>query len=136
MASSGINQGIHYLTVAGTQVTHLINVDYDVTNALRKITTKDSTSSIDEYGAGTVNHVMSATAFFAEDATYGFNELQALCAAGTSAALVHLTGVSGDVTWTSTGYIASVGHRSPNLDGSETVEITFQITGVVTEGTT
>ena len=135
MASSGIEKGIHYITLAGTQITHLINVSYDVSNALRNITTKDSTSNQSEFGPGPATHTMSASAYFAEDASYGFNEIQALCAAGTSVAIVFTTGVSGDVNWTNTGYIATTGQQSPNLDGSGTIEVTLQLTGVVTQGT-
>lgn len=133
--SSGIEKGIHYITLTAVQVTHLINVDYQVANALRKITTKDSTSSQDEFGPGTVLHTFSAQAFFAEDAAEGFNEIQARCAAGTNTALVFTTGVTGDVNWTAAGFIATCGQTSPNLDGSGTIDFTYTATGVVTQGT-
>jgi len=133
--STGIEKGIHYITTGSDQITHLINVSYEVTNALRPITTKQSTSNQAEFGAGIATHTMTAQAYFAEDAAVGFNELQVLCAAGTTSALVFTTGVTGDVNWTNTGFVASVGQTSPNIDGSGTVDITFQLTGVVTQGT-
>lgn len=135
MATSGIANGLHYITIGGTQITHLINVDYNVTNNLRNITTKESTGNAEEWGGGTISNVMTAQAYFAEDAGYGFNELQAACVAATTVSIVFTTGVSGDVKWTASAKVANVGQVSPNLDGSGTVDVTFNITGVVTEGT-
>ena len=135
MASTGINQGIHNIYIGNDLITHLINVDFDVKNALRKITNKASTNSQDEFLPGTVNYTMGASAFFAEDSDYGFNELQVLCKDGTNFTISWWPTLDrpGDIKYSADCLIKSVGQRSPNLDGSETIDCEFQLTGSVSQ---
>jgi len=130
-----INQGITKIEVGGTAITYLINTEFVRTNELLDVTNKDSAGNAREFKGGILNGTMTAEAFFEEDATYGFRQLEALCSGGTSATFVHTSGVSGDRSWSATGFIREVGKRSPNLDGSETIAVTVQLSGAVTEGT-
>jgi hypothetical protein len=130
-----INQGVTKITVGGTAITYLINTEFVRTNELRDVTNKDSTGNSREFTGGILNGTMNAEAFFEEDATYGFRQLEGLCSGGTSATFIHTSETSGDRNWSATGYVREVGKRSPNLDGSETVSVQIQLSGAVTEGT-
>ncbi len=135
MSSTGINQGITKITVGGTAITFLINTEFVRTNELMDITNKDSTGNSREFKGGLLNGTMNAEAYFAEGATYGFRQLEALCSGGTSATFIHTSEVSGDRAWSASGLVREIGKRSPNLDGSETVACQIQLTGAVSETT-
>ena len=130
-----INQGLTKITVGGTAITYLINTEFVRQNELRDVTNKDSTGNSQEFTGGILNGTMTGEAWFEENATYGFRQLEALCSGGTSATFIHTTESSGDRAWSATGYVREVGKRSPNLDGSETISVQIQLSGAVTETT-
>ena len=135
MASSGFNQGITKITVGGTTITYLINAEFNQSQQLRDTTNKDSTGNWRTFAKGLLNATMTAEAFFDEGAAYGFGDLWDLQKSGATVTYIFTSGVSGDNGYSATGLVQDLGKRSPNLDGSETVATTVQLSGAVTETT-
>jgi hypothetical protein len=132
MASTGIMEGrLTYITLAGTQLSHGTTNDWTNSSAMIDITTADSANDA-EFLAGIRSRTVSGSFMFAEDATYGYEDLYDLWVAGTAVALVSTTGVTGDMEYTASALISELSKSNPNGEASSCA-VSFQITGVVTK---
>lgn len=134
MATTGIVNGtLGLISVGGTVVSHLTNVDVSFEMATRDATTKDSGGDKDVL-EGLKSFSGSASGYFAEDATYGFEDLYDAYTARTAVTVLWTSEVSGDVTYSGSAYITSLS-RSAGVEESVTFEVSFEGTGSVTKGT-
>jgi predicted secreted protein len=139
MASTGINNGTLtalYIFVANvlTKVAHLTTNDFNTTMNTRAASTKDS-GGFEEVLEGSKSWEMSASGYFAEDATgIGYEELFDYWSARGKVLVVTSSVVNGDKRYKGQGYITSLNRSSPTED-SETFDVTIQGTGAISKYT-
>lgn len=135
MASTGKNSGtLVALYVGGTKVSHLTSNDFSLEQALRDATTKDS-SGWQESLEGLRSASFSCEGYFAEDATYGFDNLTAsIITSRATLTIRYSSEVVGDKYYEASCYITNLSRSAP-LEETETFSCSLQVTGAVTEGT-
>lgn len=134
MASTGILNGtLAKVQVAGTTIAHLTSNSLTFDMSTRDASTKDSNgwkSSLE----GQKAFSGSAEGFFAEDASYGYEDLFDVFAARTAVTITYTTDVSGDIEYSGSCYITSL-ERTDGLEESSTFSVSFEGTGAVTKAT-
>lgn len=134
MATAGkFNGNILEISFAGTVLTHALQHSESHSMSTIDVTTKDS-SSQEEVIAGLRGSEISASGYFAEDATYGYEDLYDLYAAGSSVTVLVASTVSGDVTYSYTAFVTSL-NRTGEMDTAVGFEVSLKPTGTVTKGT-
>ena len=134
MATAGkFNGNILEISFGGTVLTHALQHSESHSMSPIDVTTKDS-SSQEEVIAGLRGSEISASGYFAEDATYGYEDLYDLYAAGTSVTVLVASTVTGDVTYSYTAFVTSLS-RTAEMDTAVGFEVSLKPTGTVTKGT-
>lgn len=134
MATAGkFNGNILEISFGGTVLTHALQHSESHSMSPIDVTTKDS-SSQEEVIAGLRGSEISASGYFAEDATYGYEDLYDLYAAGTSVTVLVASTVTGDVTYSYTAFVTSL-NRTAEMDTAVGFEVSLKPTGTVTKGT-
>lgn len=95
-------------------------------------TTCKSAGAWADSNAGTKSWTMSGTGNFADDATYGFLDLQALWVGGTTAEFIMSTGATGDTEHYGNGIITELELNSSGNDAAVTFSFTVTGKGVLT----
>lgn len=111
--------------VNGTAVADASSHDLEVSQAMRDVTTKDS-SAWKEVLPGLREWGVSGDGLTALDAAYGVEDLIDLIRNASSVALRFTTNTSGDVYWHGTAYADSVSQSSP---ANETPTYSFSFVG-------
>lgn len=126
MPSTGFLNGNNLrVYVDGTAVADATSHDLEVSQAMRDVTTKDS-SAWKEVLPGLREWSVSGDGLVALDATYGTEELIDLIINATNVSLKFTTNTSGDVYWTGSAYADSVSVSSP---ANETPTYSFSFVG-------
>jgi predicted secreted protein len=134
MATAGkFNGNILEISFGGTVLTHALQHSESHSMSPIDVTTKDS-SSQEEVIAGLRGSEISASGYFAEDATYGYEDLYDLYAAGSSVTVLVASTVTGDVTYSYTAYVTSLS-RTAEMDTAVGFEVSLKPTGEVSKGT-
>jgi predicted secreted protein len=132
MATSGkFNGNILEISFGGTVLTHALQHSESHSMSPIDVTTKDS-SSQEEVIAGLRGSEISASGYFAEDASYGYEDLYILYADGSSVTVLVSSGVTGDVTYSYTAYITSLS-RTAEMDTAVGFEVSLKPTGAVSK---
>lgn len=134
MASTGKSNGtLVSLYIDGTEVAHATSHSLSLSMATRDTTTKDS-GGWEEVAEGLRSGECSIEGFFAEDASYGFDDLFALYNNRSSFTAKLSTEVTGDKYYQATAYLTSLEKTSP-VEDTETFSGSIKFTGTITEGT-
>ena len=134
MATSGkFNGNILEISFGGTVLTHALQHSESHSMSPIDVTTKDS-SSQEEVIAGLRGSEISASGYFAEDATYGYEDLYDIYVAGSSVTVLVASTETGDVTYSYTAYVTSLS-RTAEMDTAVGFEVSLKPTGTVTKGT-
>jgi hypothetical protein len=135
MATTGIIDGtLVTLKIGASAIAHGTALNEDGTMGTRNITTKDTASGT-EYKATRTDATVSFEGMIAFDAVTGYSTVRTAYEAGTENALSWGTFVSGDPEYSASGIITSLSSQYP-LDDNAAFDVTFQITGAITTGTT
>lgn len=133
MATAGkFNGNILEISFGGTVLTHALQHSESHSMSPIDVTTKDS-SSQEEVIAGLRGSEISASGYFAEDATYGYEDLFDIYAAGSSVTVLVSSGVTGDVTYSYTAFVTSL-NRTAEMDTAVGFEVSLKPTGEVSKG--
>jgi len=133
MATAGkFNGNVLEISFGGTVLTHALQHSESHSMSPIDVTTKDS-SSQEEVIAGLRGSEISASGYFAEDATYGYEDLFDLYAAGSSVTVLVASTESGDVTYSYTAYVTSLS-RTAEMDTAVGFEVSLKPTGEVAKG--
>lgn len=124
-----------YVDVSGTltKVNHLTDASISFTHEPRDITTKDS-AGYRELLEGLRSWSASGSGLFAEDATYGYNDLETLLQNRTKVTIRFMTNVTGDTYWEGEAYISSLDKTSSGAEDNVTFSISMEGTGSPTIG--
>ena len=138
MASSGINNGTLtalYVYVANTptKIAHLTGNEISQSMNTRPASTKDS-GGWEEILPGSKSWTFSGSGFFAEDASFGYEDLFDLWTSRTQVLVVQTTNVNGDKKYKGVGYITDLSREAPTED-SETFSVTINGTAALTKFT-
>lgn len=134
MATAGIqNATITYFSDGGTQITHLTEITFDMSTDMIDITTKDS-GGYREILPGLRSMSGSGTAYYAEDATEGFEEMYANFTGRTAVTLRRTTGVSGDTYIETTAYLSNLSETAGTED-VRSYTFTYEVSAAPTSGT-
>lgn len=132
MASTGKNNGtLIGLYVGGTKISHLTSNDFSVEHSTREASTKDS-AGYREVLEGMRSASFSADGYFAEDATYGYEDLYDAWVARTALTVRWSSAVTGDQYYEATAYLTSLQTTAP-LEDTQTFSASFDITGTITK---
>jgi hypothetical protein len=134
MATTGIVNGtLIAIYVGGTKVANLVSNDLDISMATRETTNKDTSGWKTALGS-TMSWTASAEGMFAEDATYGFDDLFAVLTARNAVTVMTSSQVSGDKKYTGSALLTSL-TRSHGLEENTSFSCSFEGTGALTEAT-
>lgn len=134
MATAGIVNGtLGLLSFGGTIVSHLTSVDLSFEMSTREATSKDSGGDKDVL-EGLKSVSGSCSGYFAEDATFGYEDLYDLYDARTAIVMLWTSAVAGDVTYSVSAYITSLS-RTSGVEESMTFDCSVEGTGTVTKAT-
>lgn len=134
MATSGIVNGtLIALYVGGTKIANLISNDLDLTMSTRETTHKD-TSGWKTILGSTMSWTCSAEGMFAEDATYGFDDLFAVFTARAAVTVMTSSQVTGDKKYSGSALLTGLS-RSHGYEENAQFSCTFEGTGALTEAT-
>lgn len=103
---------------------------------VRETTSKDSQGRA-SFLEGKRSWTMSGTAWYADDATKGSDELFALVETTRAQGTFLIgTGTSGNAEWSGEGYLTQWELSSPNAEENAAYTFSVQGTGILTKGTT
>jgi len=132
MSSTGILNGtLAKIQVAGTTVAHLTSNSLTFDMSTRDASRKDS-NGWKEALEGQKSFSGSAEGFFAEDATYGYEDLYDVFVARTKVVVTWTTDIVGDMEYSGDCFITSL-ERTDGLEESSTFSVSFEGTGAVTK---
>lgn len=132
MASTGILNGtLAKIQVGGVTIAHLTSNSLTFDMSTREASTKDS-NGWKESLSGQKSFSGSAEGFFAEDATYGYEDLYGVFVARTLVTVTWTTDIVGDMQYEGSCYITSL-ERTDGLEESSTFSVSFEGTGAVTK---
>lgn len=121
------------LYIGGTLITNLTSNDFSVEHSPREATTKNS-SGWSESLEGLRSATFSASGYFEEDAAYNFENLYAAISTRATVTVRYSSEVAGDKYYEASAWVTSMSRSAP-LEETETFEMSFQVTGAITEGT-
>ncbi len=134
-ASTGINRGgLSALYEGGVKITHLTNASFSIDLGVRDATSKDSSVWIDNL-AGLGSWSMDGEAWFAENATEGYEELFDLMIARTAVTIKYSSAVADDIEYSGTGYITGLVRSSALDSDNESYTVTVTGTGALAKAT-
>ena len=128
-----INGTLVKIEVGGSEVAHLTSVTQSFSMATRDASSKDS-AGWKESLEGQKSWTMAGDGLFAEDSTYGYEDLYDAWLARTQVTVKQTDSVVGDVEYSGAAYITSLERSSPNED-TATFSVTFEGTGAITKAT-
>lgn len=132
MASTGILNGtLAKIQVNGVTIAHLTSNSLTLDHSTRDASTKDS-AGFKESLEGQLSFSGSAEGFFAEDASFGFEDLFDTFIARDKVAVTWTTDVIGDVEYSGDAFITSL-ERTDGLEESSTFSVSLEGTGAVTK---
>jgi TP901-1 family phage major tail protein len=126
-----INGTLAKISVAGSTIAHLTSNSITFDMSTRDASTKDSSGSKESL-SGQKSFSGSAEGFFAEDATYGYEDLYDVFAARTKVELIYTNANAGDMQYRGDVFITSL-ERTDGLEESTTFSVSFEGTGAVTK---
>ena len=134
MATTGIMNGtLLGVYVGSTLIAHATEGSISLSMDTRDATTKDSSGSRDLLEA-TKSGTISVSALYAEDATYGIDDLMTAWSGRTQLTVKFSTEVSGDHYWSAAAYVTSL-EVSSGMEDNVTYSATFELTGAITYST-
>lgn len=122
---------LYKITIGGTEITNLTSASVEWNTDTRDVTTKDS-GGLSEILPTTYSSTMSFEAIVALDAAEGLEELYDDLKARTAVTVVMTTGVTGDVQWSSSGYLTALSMEAGTQD-NVTMSGTITLTGDTTK---
>lgn len=132
MPSTGVLNGtLCKIEVGGTVIAYGTSNGVSFSHATRDASSKDSSGWKDGL-EGQMSWTMSAECFFAEDASYGFEDLYDVFIARNSVTVTYTTNVTGDQEYSGSAYITSL-ERTDGLEESTTFSVSFEGTGATTK---
>ena len=132
MASTGILNGtLAKIQVGGVTVAHLTSNSLTLDHSTRDSSTKDSAGWKDSL-EGQMSFSGSAEGFFAEDASYGYEDLYGEFILRSKVVVTWTTDVTGDQEYSGSCYITSL-ERTDGLEESSTFSVSLEGTGAVTK---
>jgi len=133
MATAGLfNGNLLGIYVGGVLVTHALQHSENHSVAMIDTTTKDSAGD-EEVLPGLRGSELSASGYFAEDATYGYEDFYDVFRTGAALTVLVSSAVTGDVTYSYSAYITSLS-RTAEHDTSVPYEVSLKPTGPATKG--
>ena len=134
MASTGILNGtLAKIEVGGVTVAHLTSNSLTLDHSTRDASTKDS-AGWKESLEGQIAFSGSAEGFFAEDASYGYEDLYGEFILRSKIVVTWTTSVVGDQEYSGNCYITSL-ERTDGLEESSTFSVSLEGTGAITKAT-
>jgi len=134
MATTGIMNGtLLGVYVGSTLIAHATEGSISLSMDTRDATTKDSSGTRDLLEA-TKSCTISVSALYAEDATYGVDDLMTAWSGRTQLTVKFSTEVSGDHYWSASAYVTSL-EVSSGMEDNVTYSATFELTGAITYST-
>ncbi len=134
MASTGILNGtLAKIEVGGVTVAHLTSNSLTLDHSTRDASTKDS-AGWKESLEGQIAFSGSAEGFFAEDASYGYEDLYGEFILRSKIVVTWTTSVVGDQEYSGDCYITSL-ERTDGLEESSTFSVSLEGTGAITKAT-
>jgi len=131
MATTGkMNATLMGWYVGATQISHATEGSISIAMDTRDVTTKDS-AGWRELLESTRSWSGSASAMYANDATYGLADLEAALVARTAVTVKFSTEVSGDDYYSGSAFITSL-EASGGVEDTVTYSISFEGTGAIT----
>jgi TP901-1 family phage major tail protein len=132
MPSTGILNGtLAKIQVGGVVVAHLTSNSLQIDHSVRDASTKDSAGWKDSL-EGQKAFSGSGEGYFAEDASYGFEDLWDALIARNQVTVTWTTDVTGDMEYSGSCYITSLS-RTDGLEESSTFSVSFDGTGAITK---
>lgn len=134
MATTGIMNGTLLGVYSGsTLIAHATEGSISLSMDTRDVTTKDS-SGTRELLEATKSGTISVSALYAEDATYGVDDLMGAWSGRSQITVKFSTEVSGDHYWSATAYVTSLEVNSA-MEDNVSYSATFELTGAITYST-
>lgn len=134
MATTGVvNGALIKLKIGGSTVAYLTTNDFNINNALRDTTNKD-TAGWATYLGGLLSGSFSYEVLHVEGATEGLSTVFGLLTAGTVTAFDITSAVSGDKHYSGNFLFESIKVSYPQ-NQNVVVSGTCKVTGAITEGT-
>ena len=132
MATAGkMNTTLMGVYAATTKIAHANDASVSLSMDARSVTTKDS-GGYAEYLEGLRSGTITCGALYADDATYGVNDLMTIYTARSAVTVLFSTEVTGDDHWSASCYITALEINSGGQEDTVSYTATFQITGVIT----
>ena len=116
-----------------TLIAHATEGSISLNLDTRDATTKDSSGTRDLL-EGVKSGTISVSALYADDATYGVDELMAAWSGRSTLTVKFSTEVTGDSYWEASAYVTSL-EVSAGMEDNATYSATFELTGAITYGT-
>lgn len=117
----------------GTLIAHATEGSISLNLDTRDATTKDSSGTRDLL-EGVKSGTVSVSALYADDATYGVDELMSAWSGRSTLTIKFSTEVTGDSYWEASAYVTSL-EVSAGMEDNATYSATFELTGAITYGT-
>ena len=134
MATTGIMNGtLLGVYAGGTLIAHATEGSISLSMDTRDATSKDSSGSRDLLEA-TKSGTISVSALYAEDATYGVDDLMTAWSGRTALTVKFSTEVTGDHYWEASAYVTSLEVNS-GMEDNVSYSATFELSGAITYGT-
>ena len=116
--------------VGGTKISHATEGSISLNMDTRDVTTKDS-AGYRELLEATRSWSMSASAMYADDATYGVNALETAWENRTALTIRFSTEVTGDDYFEGTAYLTSL-ELNGGVEDTVSYSVSFEGTGTIT----
>lgn len=126
-----VNGTLTKIEIGGSEIAHLTSVSQSFNMATRDTSNKDS-GGWRELREAQKSWSMSGEGLFAEDSTYGYEDLFDVLVARTQVTVKQTNSNSGDVEYSGSAYITSLERTAPNEDNI-TFSITLEGTGEITK---
>lgn len=134
MATAGIMNGtLIGVYAGGTLIAHATEGSISLNLDTRDATTKDSSGTRDLL-EGVKSGTVSVSALYADDATYGVDELMTAWSGRSTLTIKFSTEVTGDSYWEASAYVTSL-EVSAGMEDNATYSATFELSGTITYGT-
>ena len=134
MATAGIMNGtLIGVYAGGTLIAHATEGSISLNLDTRDATTKDSSGTRDLL-EGVKSGTISVSALYADDATYGVDELMTAWSGRSTLTIKFSTEVTGDSYWEASAYVTSL-EVSAGMEDNATYSATFELSGTITYGT-
>lgn len=131
MATAGIMNGTLIGVYSGsTLISHATEGSISLNLDTRDATTKDSSGTRDLL-EGVKSGTISVSALYADDATYGVDELMTAWSGRSTLTIKFSTEVTGDSYWSASAYVTSL-EVNAGMEDNATYSATFELTGAIT----